>query len=652
MRTPMLTRALPLCLLLTTVAPALAETTSDIRAFVDQVLERELRDNQIPGAAFAFVRAGDPGSESRPVLRGYGMADLEAGTPVDPRRTIFRVGSNSKTITALAALQLVDRGELDLHRDIADRLSSLDIPSTFTQPITLFHLLTHTAGFTEQLFGQHTRTADRFLSLNAFLERHLTRRAQPPGYVISYNDYGSSLAGLLVAEVTGRPFERAADQLVFQPLGMTSSTFEQVSLPSGFEDRLARAYRLVGSSHRPLERDYVQTTPAAGLFTSAEDMASLLAALLDGGRVEGRQVVSERAVEAMLATQFQHDTGMLGRGFGFVEGRTNGYRTMHKDGQCSGFTARITVVPELGVGWFSVVNLSIFGRAGARLPVAGVHRRVSAALFDQFFAKAEDAAPDREGQTGRVGAKRAGAADRLEPAVTEPARAPSAVQSIPTSRLQGSFRETSDPVDSWASLFLYNGLAVGEAEGGISLFGAEPWQETAPLRFEYGSNVARFVADNEGRARWITFGPGAWQRVPLYRTQRFALMTGAALLALIVLLLGGIGWRRRRSESSLASGTTSISVAALLLLLFVLGFAAAMLITDIQLLFSGPTPLIRALLLLPPIALIAALIGLAGLTLPRRRQTAAPARTLSMLLAICCLGLIGLLRLWHLFGWS
>ncbi|MDX1578806.1 MAG: serine hydrolase domain-containing protein, partial [Gemmatimonadota bacterium] len=211
---------------------------AEFGAFIDAFFEAEMEESHIPGGVFLMVKDGEVF-----YAEGYGFANLEARVRVDPARTVFRVGSNSKTLTAAAVLTLLEDGRVDLDTDINEYLTRVRVPNTYPEEITLRHLLTHTAGLDERLFGQHARTREEALSLEEYLAEKLPPRTGPPGAVISYNDHGPSLAGLVVEEVSGRPFAEYVADRIFDPLGMTLSSFDSANLPPSVRGNLATAYR-------------------------------------------------------------------------------------------------------------------------------------------------------------------------------------------------------------------------------------------------------------------------------------------------------------------------------------------------------------------------------------------------------------------------
>ena len=149
-------RIAPCAAALASCLPAAAQPPldrDDLTPFVDRYFAEQLAETRIPGAAFVLVKDGEV-----VCAKGYGFADLERRVPVDAQ-TVFRVGSVSKTFTAVAAMQLVERGKLALDADVNRYLRELAVPPTWPEPVTLLQLLTHTAGFGERFVGQHAGRA-------------------------------------------------------------------------------------------------------------------------------------------------------------------------------------------------------------------------------------------------------------------------------------------------------------------------------------------------------------------------------------------------------------------------------------------------------------------------------------------------------------
>ena len=118
----------------------------ELEAFLDELMTEQMEELHIAGAAISVVKDGELF-----FTKGYGYADIENSTPVDPARTVFRTGSTVKILTWTAVMQLVERGVLDLEEDVNTYLD-FKIPDTYPEPIRLKHLMTHTSGFEYTLY--------------------------------------------------------------------------------------------------------------------------------------------------------------------------------------------------------------------------------------------------------------------------------------------------------------------------------------------------------------------------------------------------------------------------------------------------------------------------------------------------------------------
>ncbi len=189
-------------------------SSADLEAFLDGIMPVQLRRGDIAGAVVSVVKDGK-------VLfaKGYGYADIEAKKPVSPGDTLFRPGSISKLFTWTAVMQLVEQGKLDLDRDVNAYLD-FKIPSTYPQPITLRHIMTHTSGFAETVENLFVKDAAAMKPLQTYLEEHVPNRIFPPGSTPAYSNYATALAGHIVQRVSGQPFDEYIAANILQPLGM------------------------------------------------------------------------------------------------------------------------------------------------------------------------------------------------------------------------------------------------------------------------------------------------------------------------------------------------------------------------------------------------------------------------------------------------
>ncbi len=330
----------------------------EVETFLDGVLSVQLADDHIPGATVAVVKDG-----RLLFAKGYGSADLQAGKRVSAGKTLFRIGSVSKPFTATAVLQLAEQGKLNLHADVNTYLKTFHIPATYLQPITLAHLLTHTAGFEDRGTGPYARSTRDLEPLGQWLAEHIPARVRPPGELTAYSNYGFTLAGYIVEQVSGIPFGQYVEQHIFQPLGMHSSTFRQP-----VEDRLSAAlsqgYSYSNGVYHPEPFDVIQVAPAGSMSATATDIARFMLAQLQDGRLGNERILQEATANEMQRRQFTNDPRVPGVPYGFDgELSLNSQRLLVKGGDVPGFHSLLALLPEQQVGVF--VSYNSEGGAGA-----------------------------------------------------------------------------------------------------------------------------------------------------------------------------------------------------------------------------------------------------------------------------------------------
>ncbi len=175
----------------------------ELETFLNGVLSVQLADGHIPGATVSVVKDG-----RLFFAKGYGDADRQHGKLVSANTTLFRIGSVSKLFTWTAVMQLAEQGKVNLHADVSTYLKTFHLPATYPQPITLAHLLTHTAGFEDRGTGTFAQTTSDLEPLGQWLAVHIPARVRPPGELTAYSNYGGALAGYIVEQVSGLPFDQ------------------------------------------------------------------------------------------------------------------------------------------------------------------------------------------------------------------------------------------------------------------------------------------------------------------------------------------------------------------------------------------------------------------------------------------------------------
>jgi CubicO group peptidase (beta-lactamase class C family) len=343
-----------------------AVDSAELASFADSLIVAQAAKENIPGAVFLFVQNGK-------ILfqRGYGFANIARNQRVDPDRTIWRIGSISKVFTATAVVQLADRGKLRLTDDVNRYLTRFKVPSTFPEPVTFEHLLTHTAGFDEIRPGTRAETAAGVLSLGDFLSNRLIR-LRPPGRTISYSTYGITLAGYLVEQVSGSLFEEYLAREIWRPLGMTRTN---IVVPDSLKRDLAQGYEYDKGANVPAEWEWYHTTPASSINATAADMGRFIIAHLQNGAYAGARILSARAAADMHRQHVTSHPGLAGFAYGFYEAFVNGERLLEHGGNVEGFSAQLTLIPARGIGFF----------IASQHEPAQLRDVVQTALLDHYF---------------------------------------------------------------------------------------------------------------------------------------------------------------------------------------------------------------------------------------------------------------------------
>ena len=320
-------------------------TAEDVNAWLDGKLPDALKNGDIPGAVVTVVKDGQVVT-----TRGYGWADTGAsgGQPVavDPQTSLFRVASISKIPTSIAVMQLVEQGKVDLDADISAYLD-FEIERRFDEPLTLRHLLTHSAGFEERW------KVAPMTDLEASVKSDPPVQVFAPGTTPAYSNYGIALAGYIVQRVSGQPFEVYVREHVLEPAGMTTSTYEQ-PLPAGLAGSLGPGYTSTGEE---VPFDLMGDFPADSLTVSAPDFAAFMNAQLSRSPKLLREETWEQMWSPGLGEERLGNRAKAGEmGLGYFELSRHGRRIVEHSGDISGWHSKFELYPEEKTGIFISYN--------------------------------------------------------------------------------------------------------------------------------------------------------------------------------------------------------------------------------------------------------------------------------------------------------
>ena len=572
--------------------------------------------HHIPGGVLVAVRGGGTF-----FARGYGYADLAHRTRVDPERTIFRLASVSKVLTATAAMQLVDQGRMALDADVNRYLKRFHVEPTHDEPVTLFHLLTHTAGFDDRNIERKALAASDVEPLSRYLARRLPERILPRGKFLCYSNHGMALAGDLVEEVSGLSFDRYMRENVFAPLGMTRSSFAlEPAVPSdvavGYDD---------SDPPQPRPVVYVKTVPASMLTSTGPDVARFMIAHLGNGRSGTSRILSQRAAAEMHQQQFTQHPLLPGIALGFWERFQNGERALWHDGDIAGFASLLYLLPERDTGFFMAFN----GDGGS-----AAREEVLAALLDRYFPE----------QRPIVRSERLPKADRE------------------VQRCAGTYvfnRYGHRGIEKLTSLV--SQITAQSDSTGTLTFRGERYVPIAPMLFQRtdGRSYLVFQADSGGRINHLFAGERiarVYERVPWFATTAAQLaIASSCIVAFLGTLLAwplGAVFQRIRGRPSRSGLERRTEGAAIVLSVLNLAFLVGLGVSMTPQLEYGVPPSFVVLLTVPLISAgVAAALALRCARMWRESAESLGSRLRYSLVSVAALGFIAWLAQWDLLGY-
>jgi CubicO group peptidase (beta-lactamase class C family) len=623
---------------------------AEMKAFLDKLLGREMEKHHIAGAAVSVVK-----DDKLFFAKGYGDADLENKIPVDSEQTNFRIGSLAKLFTWTAVMQLAEQGKLDLDEDINTYLD-FRIPDTYPQPITLKHLMSHTAGFEDLYYERLASDPNDLLPPREWLISHMPARVRPPGDIAAYSSYGASLAGYIVARVSGAPYNRYIQEHILNPLGMVHTT-AQSSMPPDI-----RAHTSVGYTYKdgafkvfPDTSDMGQPAleysdmgqpalvPAGDMQSSATDMARFMIAHLQNGRysdanIAEARILNKSTMQQMHTTLYTPDPRLLGTAYGFFDFSDNGQRTIGHSGGSDPIYSLLLLLPDQNLGVFVVYN----SEGGKDL--VNQHLGFQRAFFDHYY--------------------RAPAVEPIQPPADFAKRA---------GRFEGTYRITGGAPGSYttlekvAVLFRFSTVTISDSGDGTLLF-TTPWFErrfvkVEPLYFRQVDGPFGFLFSEDAQGRithmFTDYTPMfAFEKLRWYETPGFnmALALGCVLVfvsMIPVVLIHFIRDRRLSGDRKPASRGARVAYwiivgICVLNLLFVVG----------TVLWFNPVPVFGVSMIyriVLGLGVLAAVLTVGALIYSalawKNSYWGIAARVHYTLVTVAAVAFVWFLNYWNLLGW-
>ncbi|WP_293473161.1 serine hydrolase domain-containing protein [Phenylobacterium sp.] len=359
------------------LATGQALNPAELEAFVDGWMADAMGREHVAGASVSVVQNGQV-----ILKKGYGFATLNPRKPVDPDRSLFRIGSISKTFTWILLMKEAEAGRIRLDAPV-----NLYLPDKVRLPgkanrVTVATLMDHTSGFEDRALGQlFERDPRRVRPLDLYLRQERPGRVREPGRLSSYSNYGAALAGAAAAYGSGKSFERKAEEEIFVPLGMRHTTFREprderrglpAAMPADLRDDVAQGYGWRSAGFMPDDYEYIgQIAPAGAASSTAGDMSRYMLMLLGDGSWNGVTVFGPKTAQAFRSPLRKMPTGINGWAHGFMTmdlpGDHKGYGHL---GATIAFMSNMTLVPDLGLGVFVTTNTETGREVAGPLPEA------------------------------------------------------------------------------------------------------------------------------------------------------------------------------------------------------------------------------------------------------------------------------------------
>lgn len=344
-------------LLLAFAAPTPAHAAADAKrlAGFDAYMEKLLRDWNLPGAAVGVI------VKDRVVLaKGYGYRDYEKKLPVTSS-TLFQIASNTKLFTAVSVGMLVEEGKLEW--DVPVRTFVPDIKfydAELDNTVTIRDMLAHRTGISRH---------DLIWYKSDFTRRELFDRlrylepSQPLRQGFLYNNMMYAAAGQIVEILSGQTWEDFVRERIFTPLGMRSTVFTAREMEAAADHAVPFTERRDSTDlyRIPIYEEAQGLGPAGSIISNVDDMTRWLTALMNGGKLEGQQVLPAAVVRATLQPSIAQPNALLeNRGWGEVlnpvygMGRWSasyrGHYLAYHGGDLPGFHSQVSCMPHDGIG--------------------------------------------------------------------------------------------------------------------------------------------------------------------------------------------------------------------------------------------------------------------------------------------------------------
>lgn len=345
----------------------------------DDYVNKAMKDWEVPGLAIAIVK-----DDKIVYAKGYGVRELGKPALVD-EHTLFAIGSSSKAFTATSIAMLVDQGKLKWDDHVTQYLPGFQLYDPWvTREMTVRDLLTHRIGLErgDQLWYATPYSREEVLRRIRFLEPASSMRSK-----FGYQNIMFLAAGQIIPSITGNTWDDFVTERIFAPLGMSETGTTIRTLPLSTD--VSTPHVKIDDKVQPVAWRLIDNiAPAGSINSNAVDMAQWLRLQLGKGKFEGKQLVSEAAINETHTPQtiiriegpypiFYPDAHFFSYGMGWFLSDFRGKKLVEHGGAIDGMRAEVAMIPEANVGIVILTNMN-----GTLLPQFLCYR-----IFDQYLGQ-------------------------------------------------------------------------------------------------------------------------------------------------------------------------------------------------------------------------------------------------------------------------
>jgi CubicO group peptidase (beta-lactamase class C family) len=308
----------------------------EVEAFIKKYYAEKEEENEVYGElSISVVKDDDVLFQT-----GFEKQTSKDAGEYSPEETSFYLGSIGKTVTAIAVMQLVESGKIDLEKDINTYLKVFKIDNPFDRKVTMNDLLSYSAGFEEPNPPENVRKKKEQLSLGEFLQKYQSQLVREPGTSIMYDNYAYNLAGYIIEQVTGMSFNDYVTENIFSPLEMNHSSFRVTS------KTLKNMAKGFNSADQPAPVIYTvpKDMPGGGLVSTNNDMVNFMKMLLNKGTFGEQQIITEDSFKQIVTEHFP----MTGYGIDIMHYKNE--KVFRKGGDIPPFHSVLWLLPDHNIG--------------------------------------------------------------------------------------------------------------------------------------------------------------------------------------------------------------------------------------------------------------------------------------------------------------